>query len=114
MKKTLNNYYYIAVDFDGCLCKDKFPEIGEKNTKGIQTLDHYKNKAVRQGLDPIIILWTCRTDRAEGNYLSEAVEWCKREGIHIDFVNENPLSPYGDWQRKLHSDIYIDDKAVSV
>ena len=109
-----NNYYFIAVDFDGTLAKDCFPLIGARNEKGIQTLNYHKKKQQRLGKDTIVILWTCRTDRAEGNYLSEAVEWCKREGIHIDFVNENPLSPYGDWQRKLHSDIYIDDKAVNV
>lgn len=28
----------IAVDFDGCLCKNRWPEIGEANGKLITTL----------------------------------------------------------------------------
>ena len=114
MKEKLNNYYYIAVDFDGTLCKDNFPSIGPRNERGIQILEYHKKKQQRLGKDTIVILWTCRTDRGEGSFLTNAVRWCMEQGIHIDFVNENPLSPYGDWQRKLYFDIVIDDRNVLV
>lgn len=108
------NKYFIAVDFDGTLCENAFPEIGKKRMKVIHLLDKIKKKAVRRNLEPVVILWTCRTDVDECDYLTIAVEWCKDNGIHIDYVNENPESPFGDWQRKVLADVYIDDKAIKV
>ena len=106
--------YFIAVDFDGTLVKDKFPEIGNVNHKGMYLLANELDKARKLNREPVVILWTCRTDREEGDYLAQAVEWCKKKGLQIDYVNENPESPYGDWQRKVFADVYIDDKAVVV
>ena len=57
-------YQIIAVDFDGTLCTDCFPKIGQPNTALIELLQGLKQQG-RQ-----IILWTCRC----GNQLEEAVE----------------------------------------
>ena len=57
-------YQIIAVDFDGTLCTDCFPKIGQPNTALIELLKGLR----RQGRQ--IILWTCRC----GNQLEEAVE----------------------------------------
>lgn len=98
----------IAVDFDGTLCLEAFPLIGEVTEKHKiihKAIKHYSKEG------HTIILWTCRT----GDRLREAVEWCKEQDIPIDYVNENVPSfvkMYGDDCRKICADIYIDDRAV--
>lgn len=56
----------IAVDFDGCLCSDAFPDIGAPNWEVIT--EAIKERTAGAGL----ILWTCR----EGKLLEEAVTAC--------------------------------------
>ena len=92
----LNGNQVIAVDFDGTLCKQAWPEIGEENEILIDRL----------------ILWTNR----EGDLLEEAVEWCKARGLTFDTVNANLpelIDLYKNDCRKINADIYIDDKAVN-
>ena len=97
----------IAVDFDGTLCKAKWPEIGEANEDVIRSL------LSRQAKGDKIILWTCR----RGGLLKEAVNWCKARGISFDAINANlpeHIEKYGDDTRKVYADEYWDDKAVPV
>lgn len=61
------NEQIIAVDFDGTLCENKWPEIGEPNTELISYLIE-----MRKTFDAKIILWTCRA----GEMLDKAVNWC--------------------------------------
>lgn len=95
----------IAVDFDGTLVKDMFPEIGKWNKKLVKWLLKAQNNGAK------LILWTCR------NYtmLEDAVEDCKDHGLYFDAVNKNLPhiidKYYGD-TRKVFADIYIDDKGV--
>ena len=94
----------IAVDFDGTLCSDAFPEIGMPNLPLICLL----RQAREQGKQ--VILWTCRC----GQRLTEAVEWCRRFGLDFDAVNENvadTLERYGTESRKISADVYVDDRA---
>lgn len=96
----------IAVDFDGTLCRDKYPLIGEANDGLIRYLKHQKKNGAR------LILWTCRN----GERLSQAVEWCRGHQLEFDTVNENLpeiLERYGGDSRKIFADIYIDDKSVA-
>ena len=44
----------IAVDFDGTLCENRYPEIGKPNEKVI----NYLIKRQKEG--DKLILWTCR------------------------------------------------------
>ena len=44
----------IAVDFDGVLCEDKYPKIGEPNDKMIEYCK------TRKDMGDKLILWTCR------------------------------------------------------
>jgi hypothetical protein len=100
-------YKILAVDFDGCLCTNAWPEIGEPNTKLI-----YRLKFRRAHGDKLI-LWTCR----EGESLAKAVEWCKIQGLEFDAVNENlpeMIEMYGNDCRKIGADVYLDDKAMRV
>lgn len=102
----LNGNQVIAVDFDGTLCKQAWPEIGEENEILIEHLK--EQQAAGAGL----ILWTNR----EGDLLEEAVEWCKAHGLTFDAVNANLpelIDLYKNDCRKINADIYIDDKAVN-
>ena len=96
----------IAVDFDGTLCVDAYPEIGQANKKLIWELIN------RQAEGDKLILWTCR---AEGR-LNDAVEWCAKQGLSFDAVNENlpeTILRWGADSRKITADIYIDDRSVN-
>ena len=95
-----------AVDFEGTLTvKSKFPDIGKPNVSVIELLKMARSQGVK------LILWTCR----EGNYLTEAVEWCKDLGLEFDAINENlpsAIEYLGRDTRKVIADIYIDDKSL--
>ncbi len=94
----------IAVDFDGTLCEDCYPNIGEANIRLILALQS------RQEMGDRLILWTCRA----GEYLEAAVEWCGDYGLYFDAVNDNVpevLERWGNNSRKVTADLYIDDKA---
>jgi hypothetical protein len=101
-------YRIIAVDFDGCLCENAWPEIGKPNVELIERL-----KASQMWGGDKLILWTCR----EGESLAKAVEWCKARGLVFDAVNENlpeRIEQYGGDSRKVSADLYLDDKAKNV
>lgn len=94
----------IAVDFDGTLCNDCYPEIGEPNHTLIAALHRMQRKNCR------LILWTCRC----GEKLEEAVEWCRSFGLEFDAVNSNVpeiIRKYGSDSRKIYADIYLDDRS---
>jgi len=97
----------IAVDFDGCLCKDEWPDIGEPNQLVINALVKRKAEGAK------IILWTCR----EGQHLQAAVMWCLNHGLKFDAINDNleeNKAAYGNNCRKVWADEYWDDKAIPV
>jgi len=94
----------IAVDFDGVLCEDQWPQIGPEK-KHIIELAKYRKQA-----GAALILWTCRC----GEQLDEAVAWCRERGLEFDAVNENlpeRVAFYGSESRKISADEYWDDKA---
>lgn len=101
----LRGYEIIAVDFDGTLCENKWPDIGEPN---IQLIDYLKK---RQEDGDKLVLWTCRT----GEYLSDAINWCLDVvGLEFDSVNCNVKEVrniFGLEGAKIYADVYIDDKA---
>lgn len=95
----------IAVDFDGTLCEDRWPNIGEPNKQLIA----YLREEQRHGAKTI--LWTCRV----GTYLNEAIDWCEEQKIHFDAVNENlpeTVERFGSESRKIFAHEYIDDRAL--
>ena len=69
----------IAVDFDGTLCTDEFPNIGEPNISLIKKLQYLSLQGHR------LILWTCRC----GDELQAALDWCDRQKLFFDAVNDN-------------------------
>lgn len=97
----------IAVDFDGCLCRNEYPEIGEPNTAAIEELKRLRENGA------CVILWTCRS----GDLLKAAVEACRSWGLEFDAVNENPqffIDEWGNDCRKVGADEYWDDRSVYV
>ena len=97
--------YIIAVDFDGTLVEDKFPEIGEPILRVWDALRQARDNGAK------IILWTCRN----GNKLKEAVEYCSEQGLHFDAINENLDECkvlFDNDTRKVYADEYWDDKSI--
>ena len=97
----------IACDFDGTLCENRFPEIGEPRWQLIEKLKD------EQKLGAKAILWTCR----EGALLTAAVDWCRRFGLLFDALNGNLPETIERMQcdpRKVYATEYWDDKGKSV
>lgn len=108
MKKLI-----IAVDFDGTLCEYDFPRIGrqsDQQTDLLKTLIRLKSDG------HYIILWTNRGDKDGFNCLTEAVDWCRNQGLNFDQVNKNnpemESNKLSGYSPKIMADVYIDDKAL--
>lgn len=95
----------IAVDFDGTLCENEWPGIGETKWATVQALIAARVAGAR------LILWTNRV----GARLTEAIEWCRARELEFDAVNANlpeTLAYFGTDCRKVYADIYLDDRAA--
>lgn len=95
----------IAVDFDGTLCENAWPEIGEPIEPILKYVKYQQFAGAK------VVLWTCRV----GEKLDAAVAWCREHGIIFDAVNENLpeiVRAFGGDCRKIYADEYIDDKNV--
>lgn len=98
----------IAVDFDGTIVTDKFPEIGEPNFDLVNWLNSYRSNGGK------LILWTSRNNLCN-NDLDKAVAFCSSIGLEFDAINENLKENQIKWggdTRKVLADYYLDDKAV--
>lgn len=103
MTKTAHKI--IAVDFDGCLVVNKWPEVGAPIEKNINKLKAEQAEGAK------VILWTNRV----GKPLEDAVAFCKEQDIHLDAVNENlpeVVEAFGGDCRKVFANEYWDDRAV--
>lgn len=91
----------IAVDFDGTIVENKYPEIGKERPFALRTLRALQEKGF------LLILWTCRT----GKDLEDAVEFCRKGGVTFYAVNANYEGEEfaEDVSRKINADIFIDD-----
>lgn len=99
----------VAVDFDGTLVEDAFPEIGRENPEMFELCKQLKEQGIR------LILWTSRANDNEMRNLDRAVEFCRSKGLEFDAVNENlkeVREMFGGDTRKVYADLYIDDKAI--
>lgn len=96
----------IAVDFDGTLCENRYPEIGLPKWSVIERLKAEQEAGAK------IILWTCRTEKQ----LADAVFWCSHIGLKFDAINENlksTLEHFGNDTRKISATEYWDDRAFN-
>lgn len=96
-----------AIDFDNTLAITRFPEIIAPNKKMVAFTKTVKAQGHK------IILWTSRA----GEDLENAVEWCKKQGLVFDAVNEplpEQIARWGNDTRKIYADYYIDDKNMTI
>lgn len=101
----------ICVDFDGTIVEHDFPRIGKPIKGALETLKELKNCGNK------LILYTCREDEGyniEKRYLTDAVNYCKENGVEFDAVNrsikEDEFRPSDGLNRKPFAHIYIDDR----
>lgn len=110
----------IAVDFDGTIstgCTFPVARNGYPSRFLIWWLKHRRSRRDR------VILWTCRENYGgkwypDGNYLDDALSYCRTFGLEFDAVNGNVGEKWGEcghlYGRKITADLYIDDKAFPV
>ena len=96
----------VAVDFDGVLVEDQFPNIGPPKASVVNSLWW----AMKQ-TDTEFILWTSRVD----DRLQEALDWCEQYNLTFTAVNAGApsnLGQYGTNPRKIYADKYLDDRSI--
>jgi hydroxymethylpyrimidine pyrophosphatase-like HAD family hydrolase len=96
--------YTIAVDFDGTIVEDDYPNIGKEKLFAFETLLKLQEKGHR------IILWTFRS----GESLENAIIFCKERGVKFYAVNKSyPEEKFEiDYSRKIYADLFIDDRNI--
>lgn len=96
----------IAVDFDGTIVDHQYPDIGEPVPTAFEWLRKFKENGAK------LILWTMRCDsEASGPVLSDAIEFCRANGIEFDGHNKSPGQETWSLSPKAYANIYIDDAA---
>lgn len=92
----------IAIDFDGTIVADHYPNIGplrpgaREAINGLAADGHY------------LILNTCRS----GKKLLDALNFCCENGIFFGRINDNhpDLTAEHGSTRKVFADVYVDDR----
>lgn len=95
----------IAVDFDGTIVEDRYPEIGKERPFAIATLKQLSKDGHK------LVLWSVR----EGKRLEQAVKWCEERGVRFFAVNrdyEDDELTSMHHSHKVKADIFIDDRNV--
>lgn len=96
------NSLTLAVDFDGTIVENRFPQIGKPILFAFESLKKLQEEGHR------LILWTYRS----GQKLDEAVEFCEKNGLKFYAINKSyPEEEFDDTiSRKILADIFIDDR----
>lgn len=90
----------IAVDFDGTLVENKYPEIG-KPLRGFTDDTLFNELIALRERGVKVILWTSRL----GKELENAVNFCKSMGLEFDAVNDDlkeikdEFDSYKEWKK---------------
>lgn len=100
----------IAVDYDGTIVKNAFPNTGKFKFLAKAVILWIKRR------NHILVLNTCRVDNYDKGkmFLTAAVCKTASAGIEFDYINKNVpkrIARYGSDCRKISADWYIDDKA---
>lgn len=103
----------IAIDFDGTIVEHRFPKVGDEAPGAFEWLKKFQEAGAR------LILWTMRSDggvRKDGTQnetpLTDAVEFCRANGIEFWSVNGNPDQATWTGSPKAYAHRYIDDAAI--
>ena len=94
-----------AIDFDGTIVEDAFPEIGKLKPEAERFINEIRQRGDKW------ILWTMRA----GLYLNVAEEFLYRHRLIPDAINDNLPEVKAKWPdnpnpRKIFADVYIDDR----
>lgn len=95
----------IAVDFDGTICTESYPEVGIER----EGAKKFINKLYEEGYG--IVINTCRNLIPATN----AIHFLNNRGIKYHYFNCNfphLIKKYGDDCRKISADVYIDDRCL--
>lgn len=94
----------IAIDFDGTIVEDDYPDIGKPMLFAFETMRELQKRNHQ------LILWTYRS----GAELDAAVEFCSKNGVEFYAVNQSyPEEVYdAGSSRKIHAHIFIDDRNI--
>jgi len=95
----------IAIDFDGTCVSHKFPKIGH-DIGAVPIL----KELISNGHQ--LILFTMRSDRPNGNFLTDAVNWFKENDIELYGIQYNPTQSLWTTSNKCEANLYIDDAAL--
>ena len=107
----------IVIDFDGTCVTHEFPKVG-KDIGAVPVL----NRIIEAGHR--LILFTMRSDMEEvntndpdihpiaGNYLTDAVNWFKRNDIPLYGIQTNPTQSSWTSSPKAYGQLIIDDAAL--
>nr|WP_082839948.1 hypothetical protein [Gemmata sp. SH-PL17]AMV25538.1 hypothetical protein VT84_14160 [Gemmata sp. SH-PL17] len=102
----------IAIDFDGTIAEHEFPDIGAPVPGAFEWMKRWQDAGAK------LILWTMRSDgrsadgsRENGPVLTEAVEFCRRNGVEFYGVNGNPGQASWTQSPKAYAHVYVDDAA---
>lgn len=95
----------IAIDFDGTIADHRYPGTGAEVPGAFRWMRELQAAGAK------LILWTMRSDGRDGPTLTQAVEFCRQNGVVFYGVNENPDQI--DWTSspKAYANIYVDDAA---
>ncbi|AMV24627.1 hypothetical protein VT84_09540 [Gemmata sp. SH-PL17] len=100
----------IAIDFDGTIAEHEFPDIGAPVPGAFEWMKRWQEAGAK------LILWTMRSDgrsgdgsRENGPVLTEAVEFCRANGVEFFGVNQNPGQASWTQSPKAYAHVYVDD-----
>ena len=99
-----NKHLIIAIDFDGTIVEDAYPNIGKPMIFAFETMKKLQSEGHR------LILWTYRTDKK----LQEAVDFCKQQGLEFYAINKSyPEEEFdGKISRKINATFFVDDRNI--
>ena len=96
------NYKVYAIDFDGTIVRNRWPEIGDPYLSVVQYISALQERGDKW------ILYTMR----EGEKLQEALKFLEELDLKPDAVNDNLpelQKKFNGNPRKIYADVYIDD-----
>lgn len=98
----------LAIDFDGTIAEHRFPQIGVPVPGAFEWMKKFQEAGA------LLILLTMRSDRGDsgGNYLADAIEFCRKHGVEFWAHNTNPEQETWTGSRKVYAHAYVDDAAV--
>jgi hypothetical protein len=97
-----NDKVIFAIDFDGTIADNRYPEIGDPVPGAVETIKMLQRAGCHW------ILFTMRS----GAFLERANAWCLSRGLYPWALNCNPEQHKWTNSRKVYAHYYIDDTAV--